>query len=206
MSEPGLRRLTYAEYLEFEAASLEKHEFYDGNVVAMSGGTSDHALLAMNLGALGFAAFRARGCRIFGSDQRVVCPESGLATYPDLSVVCGPRDPYPPDPDALTNPVVLVEVLSPSSERSDRGEKFAHYQTLAALKTYVLVSQDRVRIEVFERTGPSSWAYQVFGPGSVVTLGAVGVSFGVDQVYEGAEFLNPPPAPPEGPPPEGPAT
>jgi Uma2 family endonuclease len=113
---------------------------------------------------------------------RVRIEVTNRSTYPDVSVVCGAERHAPDDPEAVTNPVVLVEVLSPTTELSDRGEKFAHYQHLASLQDYVLVSQESARIEVFRRQG-ESWLLTIYERDASFTLPSVGVTMSVDEVY-----------------------
>jgi Uma2 family endonuclease len=125
---PAPKTMTYAEYLAFEEASLEKHEFLNGEVFAMAGGTLEHPALAMALGAALINALRDRPCRLFSSDLRVRIRATGLTTYPDISVACGKAEVDNEDPHALVNPVLIVEVLSDSTEAYDRGEKAAHYR------------------------------------------------------------------------------
>jgi Uma2 family endonuclease len=136
--------MTYAEYLAAEERSLEKHEFLDGEIYAMSGGMPEHAALAMAFGRTLGNALLGRPCRVFSSDARVRVQNTGLTTYPDVSVVCGKLETDPEDPSAITNPVLLVEVLSDSTEARDRGEKASHYRHLASLREYVLVSSGTV--------------------------------------------------------------
>src|SRR5258706_2441295 len=130
---------SYEEYLALEASSNVKHEFYDGEINAMAGGTPEHAALQLAAGVLLVPQLRGGPCHGYGSDLRVHTP-SGLATYPDLTFICGPSDRDPADPNAITNPVLLIEVLSRSTEGYDSSEKFEHYKTLRSLRQYVLVS------------------------------------------------------------------
>jgi Uma2 family endonuclease len=182
------RKLTfsYAEYLEQERASPTKHEFLDGEIFAMAGGTPEHARLAANVTAELRLALRRRPCAVFSSDLRVRVLVTGLATYPDAAVVCGRLAHAPEDDDAVINPVVLVEVLSDSTEAYDRGEKFAHYRRIPSLKEYVLVSQQHRRIEVFRRNEDNTWTLHEAGPGTSAKLTSVGCELAVDDVYDGA--------------------
>ena len=184
MSEaPSSASLTYAEYLAREQRSDTKHEFLRGEAWAMAGGTPEHGRLAAALiRALG-NALDGRPCVVYTSDVRVRISESDRSTYPDLSVVCGKRISAPEDPDAITNPVVLVEVLSDTTEAEDRGEKFAHYRRLASLREYVLVSQKAERIEVFRRDAEGRWTLYESGRGAAFELVSLGVSVSVDQLY-----------------------
>ncbi|MGH7436387.1 MAG: Uma2 family endonuclease, partial [Polyangiaceae bacterium] len=143
---------TYAEYLAYERDSLLKHEFINGRIVAMAGGSRRHSALALRVGAALVAA-RQRGCQAFQSDQKVRVLATGRATYPDASMVCGDIEGDPADSSGatITNPTLLVEVLSPSTEQEDRGNKWQHYQLIPSLREYVLVSQSEPRVEYYRR-------------------------------------------------------
>ena len=119
--------MTYAEYLAAEAVAEARHEFLNGEVREMAGGTIEHGALALAVAGELRAALRGKPCRAFSSDVRVRIPETDLATYPDLSIVCGQLETAPDDKDAITNPIVLVEVLSDSTEAYDRGAKLAQW-------------------------------------------------------------------------------
>lgn len=191
MESVAHRRWTYAEYLVQEAASDVKHEYFEGHILAMAGGSPDHAHLAASAIGVLTAQLRGRPCRVFSSDLRVRIPATGLATYPDVTVVCGRREADPEDPDTATNPTLIVEVLSPSSEKYDRGEKFAQYRTLPSLRDYLLIPQDRARIEHYSRNADGSWTFRACGPGESVVLDSLGGALSVDEVFAGAEFLEP---------------
>lgn len=172
MSQPAVT-MTYAQYLASEHASETKHEYVNGLVYAMAGGSVQHGRLAVRLARLVLNGLDGRPCDVFSSDVRVRIEATGRSTYPDLSVVCGPRRTATDDPDALANPVLIAEVLSDSTEASDRGEKWAHYQRLASLKEYVLVSQHEPHVEVFRRRNDGEWTYASYRDGEVelVSLG-----------------------------------
>jgi Uma2 family endonuclease len=181
---PARRPLvTYAEYLVAEEASVDRHWFLSGEVFAMAGGTPEHAALAAAVIGQLAAGLHARPCRIFTSDARVRVPATGLATYPDVTVVCSKREADPDDPNAITNPVLLVEVLSDSTEAHDRGEKAAHYRHLASLREYVLVSHRERRVEVFRRNEAGRWELYEAGAGGVAELTSVGCTLDVDAIY-----------------------
>jgi Uma2 family endonuclease len=132
------------------------------------------------------AGIGQRPCETFSSDAKVRVDETDLSTYPDVTVICGRIERSPVDAEAATNPVVLVEVLSDSSEAYDRGEKFAHYRRLASLQEYVLVSQREPRIEVFRRTAGGRWELSEAGAGGRVQIESLGVELAVDEVYANA--------------------
>lgn len=158
---------TYAEYLAYERDSGFKHDFDDGEIRAMAGGSRRHNALALRMGAV-LDSTRGSGCVAFQSDQKVRILATGRATYPDATAVCGPIEGDPDDPSGqtITNPTLLVEVLSQSTEEDDRGAKWLHYQRIPSLKEYVLVSQDTRRIERYQRQPNGSWDYvEVSGNG-----------------------------------------
>ena len=115
---------SWADYLALEGSSNVKHEFLDGQIYGMAGGTPEHAALKAAVTGLLFSQIRGGRCRAHAPDLRVRVPETGLATYPDVTVVCGPRELHPEDQDAVTNPALIVEVLSKSTADYDRGDKF----------------------------------------------------------------------------------
>ena len=174
--------ITYAEYLAQEAKSETKHEFLRGDVWAMAGGTPRHARLCAAVSFVIGSQLAGKPCVPYSSDLRVRVEVTDRATYPDVTVVCGPEQPAKDDPDAITNPTVIVEVLSEGTERSDRGEKFAHYQRLLSLEEYVLVAQDQPRIEVFRRR-EKTWVLTIYETGATVKLDSLGIEFSVDAVY-----------------------
>jgi Uma2 family endonuclease len=183
MTSPAeARRMTYEEYVALERVSETKHEYVNGEVYAMAGGTPEHARLQGRIVHLLAVALSGKRCEVFTSDLRVRIAATGRATYPDATVVCDRIDRSPDDEDAVTNPSLVVEVLSDTSESADRGEKWAHYQRIESLRHYVLVSQAEARIEVFTRE-PEGWHYEDVRAGGTVKLDAFGTSLPVDAVY-----------------------
>lgn len=181
---PAGQKTTYAEYLALEARSVDvKHEFIAGEVSAMSGGTPDHGALAMAFGGLLRQALLGKPCRVYSSDVRVRVLATGMAACPDVSVVCGRLETDPEDADAITNPVLLVEVLSDSTEARDRGVKAAHYRHIESLREYVLVSQRERRVEVYRRNEAGPWELFESEAGARVELASVGCTIAVDEVY-----------------------
>lgn len=176
--------MTYEAYVELERASTSKHEYVNGRVYAMAGGSPEHARLAQAIGAELRVALRGRPCAPFSSDLRIRVPATGRSTYPDVTVICGSVE-TAGDDDAATNPALIVEVLSESTESADRGDKWAHYQRIPSLGEYVLVSQVAPRVEVYSRdpAHPERWHYQEHGPGATVHLTRLGVMLEVDAIY-----------------------
>jgi Uma2 family endonuclease len=158
---------TFADYLALERDSEIKHEFDAGEILAMSGGTARHSALAANI-VWALRNTRAPGCTVFQSDMRVRIAATGRATYPDVSLVCGAIE-YDAEDAAhttITNPLLLVEVLSVTTEKGDRGNKWMHYQRIPSLQEYVLVSQ-HPRIEIFRRMPSGTWEYLEVSEGTV---------------------------------------
>jgi Uma2 family endonuclease len=151
------RRLTEAEYLTIEHAAELKSEFFDGEMFAMAGGTPQHSLIATNLARVIGNQLRASPCVVYNADLRIKVEASGLFTYPDLSVICGPLEFARGTTDTVINPSLLVEVLSEATEAYDRGKKFEHYRQIATLREYLLVSQREPRIEHFLRQEQEGW-------------------------------------------------
>src|SRR5574341_1227638 len=176
-------------YLEFERASETKHEYLDGEVYEMVGGTENHNLITANTLATLHAQLRNRPCRIYPSDMRIKVSPTGLYTYPDLSVVCGEARFEDETRDTLLNPTIVVEVLSPSTERYDRGKKFLHYRTLESLQSYVLVAQDSYHVEHYARQPDNTWLLRdVTGLDSVLELPVIGCTLALADVYEKVTF------------------
>jgi Uma2 family endonuclease len=175
--------MTYAEYFAFEDKAVERHEFLNGEVFAMGGGTIEHAGLIAGVSVALGSALRDRPCRIFSAELRIRIRATGLTTYPDVSVVCGKAEIDSEDPYAIVNPTLVVEVLSDSTEAYDRGEKAAHYRHLPSLREYVLVSQHRPRIEVYRKNEAGRWELYEYESGSRVDLASLGCTLAVDEVY-----------------------
>lgn len=179
-------RYTLEDYLAVEEMSSVRHEYLDGEIFAMAGGTPEHA--ALSAAVIGVLSLRLRGtpCRAYSSDLRVRVVATGLATYPDAAVICGEPQRDPHSPTHVTNPAVLVEVLSPSTEDYDRVKKRAHYEQIESLREYVLIAHDRRRVEVIERTEHGSWSVRVVEGEDDIVLRSIGVSFAVAELYESA--------------------
>lgn len=178
------RLMTYAAYLEAEACSEHKHEYLCGEVYAMAGETPEHAALIAAVSAELSLGLRGHPCRVYSSELRVRVEATDLSTYPDITVVCGALETASDDPNAATNPVLLVEVLSDSTEAYDRGDKFAHYRRLENLREYLLVSQSKPLLESYRKNAEGVWTLAEASAGEVLTLAAVeGVRLDVDGLY-----------------------
>lgn len=185
MEARDTRKMTYVEYEALVASSDVKYEYVNGEVFAMAGGTPRHSAICANvLIALG-NALRGKPCRVYQSDLRVRVEATGLSTYPDVTIVCGPLEPSPKDRVAATNPRVLVEVTSESTEAYDRGPKFQHYQSIPSLTDYVIVSADRIRIDHYRRQSDGTWVLTPVGPVTPTStrLDSIDVTLTLDDAY-----------------------
>jgi len=187
-------RYTYTEYVELELLSSTKHEFLDGEIYAMAGGSEEHSALAAEvLRALGNAV-GDRPCRVHTSDLRIYVEAVGLATFPDGAVIRGQLEQHEPSPKATAlNPMVLLEVTSDSSEEYDTGDKLRFYETIPSLKEYIVVSHRERRITVHQRqTDPTTqvdaWVARVAIPGGQVEVPSVGISLDCDVVYRNSNI------------------
>lgn len=179
---------TEAEYLAWEEDALRKSEYVGGEIRMMSGGTSDHGLISANvIGAL-WAALRGSACRVMSADMKVLSGDGSLR-YPDASVVCGAFKYHGPGRLVLANPLVLVEVLSPGTENTDRGEKLLGYQAIESLQSYLLVEQRMARIEQYTRMDNGEWKHQtVRGLESALVIPALNITLALADIYEGIDF------------------
>ncbi len=183
MGEAAQRlKMTPAEYLAFERAAEQKHEYADGEIFAMAGGTREHSLLGHNVEVELGIALRERPCEVHGSDLKIKAAD-GKYHYADAFVLCGPPVFEDDTRDVVQNPTVIVEVLSDSTERYDRGDKFENYRTLATFVEYVLVSQTGVLVEHFHRLPDGTWLYRALGPGELLVLSSLGCEIPVDRLY-----------------------
>lgn len=158
----GKTKLTEEEYLAFEKSSQEKHEYYQGEVFAMSGANTRHNFIFKNV--YGKLAYRLEGkpCQPFGSDMRLNIPENTLYTYPDITIYCGELKTSELDEDTVVNPSVVIEILSPSTKEYDRGTKFKLYRAIPTLKEYILIDTDALNVEFFTRIENGIWELKEF--------------------------------------------
>jgi Uma2 family endonuclease len=184
---------TEEEYLAFERTQDTKHEFYQGAVYAMVGASKNHVLIATNTSTTLNLQLRKRPCQVYQTDLRLKVTPSGLYTYPDISVVCGEPLFSDDKPDTLLNPILIVEVLSPSTEAYDRGKKFEFYRTLESLQEYVLITQDNPHIESFLRQSSGAWLFQeAVGLESSLELSSIQCTLALADVYEKVTFESEP--------------
>ncbi len=189
MSAIPKQTLTAAEYLVKERAAEFKSEFFNGEIFAMAGGSREHNRVKENLIGELFARLKGGQCQTYSRDQHVLVEATGLYTYPDVVIVCGSGAYDLADRDTLTNPVAVIEILSPSTERYDRGAKFRNYQQIQSLVEYVLVAQDEPVCERYVRQADGSWALVSFvGLGATLAFASVQASLPLADVYAGIDF------------------
>ncbi|MEP7052101.1 MAG: Uma2 family endonuclease [Pseudomonadota bacterium] len=185
MSQPApYHSYTYRDYLDVEDGSNVKHEFFNGEIYAMAGGTPEHAALAMAIGASLLAQVKD-SCRVYGADLRIRVLATGLATYPDVSVICGELQRDPENRFTATNPKILVEVLSDSTAAYDRGEKLEQYKVIESVQAVLLFSQTSRRVELHERTD-RGWRTEVFTNDQKVPVPSIGAELPLASIYAAA--------------------
>lgn len=189
MSAIPQTKLTVKDYLEFERKSEERHEYFDGEIFAVSGAKRNHNKIVGNLSGLMWQHLKGKDCEFYPNDMRVFVPETGLYTYPDLAVVCGGPKFKDEVFDTLLNPVLLIEVLSESTESYDRGKKFQHYRSIESLREYVLVSQDEARIEKYVKQGDGFWILsEAVGLKSEIEFSTIECRVALSEVYDKIDF------------------
>jgi Uma2 family endonuclease len=177
-----IKPMTFDEYLVWEDRQPTKHEFRGGYAVAMSGGSVPHGTVALNICTALKTQLRGGRCRVYNSDVRLQVASSGDSFYPDVMVSCHFRDHN--STRYLSQPSVIVEVLSPSTAAYDRGDKFAQYRTLPSLQTFVLADPDARRVEVFHRDAQGHWTYEVAEGQGSVHLASIEVTLTLDAIFE----------------------
>jgi Uma2 family endonuclease len=180
--------LTPGEYLALERKSEIRSEYIAGRMFAMSGASRRHSLIAGNFYRELSSQLRGRACEAYIADLRVKVSHTGMYTYPDIVAVCGEVQLEDEHFDTLLNPTVIVEVLSESTEAYDRGEKFAHYRRLDTLREYVLVAQDKLRIEHYRREGDEWILSEVSSPDATLHLGSIDCHVTLAAIYEKVEL------------------
>ena len=180
--------ITPEEYLRMERASQEKHEYYRGEVFAMTGASRDHNLIAQNTSRQLGNQLDEHPCEVYQSDMRVKIPTTGAYTYPDVVVVCGKPEFEDGELDTLLNPTVIIEVLSSSTEKYDRGRKALYYRSIASLKEYVLIAQDSVQVEHYGRQ-ENQWSLtDISSIDATLTLASISCSINIRDIYKKVNF------------------
>jgi Uma2 family endonuclease len=181
-----LPHITPAEYFAWEEGQEVKHEYFDGEVFAMSGGTTNHSKIATNIITLIDNHLGDGDCQVFNSDARIKIQAAEKYVYPDVSVTCDERDRLTPQFNSY--PRMIVEVLSPRTEAYDRGKKFKLYQRSTSLVEYILVSAEEIEVEVFRKNERSKWEVTNYVAGDTIELESIGLTVAIERVYRGIEF------------------
>jgi Uma2 family endonuclease len=178
-------KFTEKEYLALEAASETKHEFIDGEIVAMAGASANHSLILMNIASVAVDALFAQGCRMFQTDLRVKTNNASYV-YPDAVIVCGEAQFTGDNPDTLINPIAVFEVLSPSTEGRDHRTKFIHYQSIPSVQDYVLIDQEQRLIWHYAKQSDGKWVATVHqGDDFVLSLTSTDLRLDCNRIYRG---------------------
>ncbi|MEI6179526.1 MAG: Uma2 family endonuclease [Chloroflexales bacterium] len=181
--------ITEEEYLALERTSTTKHEYYSGRIYAMTGAKEPHNLINSNALAALHSQLRRKPCRIYASDMRVKVIKTGLNTYPNIVIICGQPQFTDSTRDTVINPVVVIEILSDSTERYDRGMKFQNYRTIDTLRDYILIAQDHHHIEHFSRQDGGLWVLQeAISDVDDIRILSIECTLNVQDVYEKVEF------------------
>jgi len=188
MTSLALPVATPAEYLALERSAREKSEYVNGRIYAVAGTSRMHSLIVANLIGEMWSQLRGRPCEAYVSEMRVKVQHTGMYTYPDVVALCEEPRLEDEEFDTLLNPSVIIEVLSPSTESYDRGEKFAHYRRLETLQEYVLVEQVRRRIEHFRREGDHWVLTEISDADGELTLSSLGCTLALADIYDRVEF------------------
>ncbi|MBR8830998.1 MAG: hypothetical protein N5P05_001939 [Chroococcopsis gigantea SAG 12.99] len=184
---------TSDEYLELEVNSQERHEYRGGKIVSMTGGTPNHNQIGLNVaGALNFGLKR-QPYRVFVNDQRLWIPDAKIYTYPDVMVVAGGLEFQEGRKDTITNPLLIVEVLSPSTRTYDKNDKFSAYRTIPDFQEYVLIEQDRIYIQHFYKTEPKKWVFVEYGQeekDKELTFSSLPFQISLEDIYDKVIFAD----------------
>lgn len=179
---------TPADYLAIERISPIKHEYLQGQMVAMAGASKAHVIITGNLSALLVNHLRGTGCFPYTSDMKVRLPALNLFYYPDLAVTCDDRD-RRSDEDFILHPKLIIEVLSDSTEAFDRGDKFADYKAIPELIEYVLIHQKQILVERFQRKTDNLWMPQIYRAGDTIEFTSISFAFAIETLYENVAQL-----------------
>lgn len=193
-AKENLPQFTPEEYFAWEGKQLEKHEYIDGEVYAMSGGSVNHSRIAVRFTALCANHLEGGSCETGNSDLRVNIVETDIYTYPDVSVTCDERDKT--TTQYITYPCLIVEVLSESTEAYDRGGKFRMYRNNPVLQDYLLVSSTSIEMDLYHKNDAGEWIILNYKAGDIIELKSINLSFAIEQVYRGL-VLTPEGLPPE---------
>lgn len=183
------RYVSLEEYFLLEETGEEKHEYYHGAIYDMTGASRWHNLIAINVGSILHTQLREKPCTVYPGELRLKVEAAGSYTYPDVQVVCGSFRYADGRTDTVTNPTLIIEVLSPSTEAYDRGKKFQQYRTIESLQAYLLIAQDSMHAELYLRQEEHRWQLVEYSqPEQQIVLAAIGCTLPLAAIYEKVEF------------------
>jgi len=183
------KHIAEMDYLTAERSSLDKHEYYRGEIFAMSGASIPHNIVFSNVLGILSGKLKGKNCKPFGSDLRIHIPKNSLYTYPDISIVCGEIETLDKSFDTITNPSIIIEILSTSTRDHDKGGKFTLYRDIVALKEYILIDSERISVEKFKRNTDSSWQLTEYKEASQSFLvETIDLLISISDVYESVLF------------------
>lgn len=186
---PKFNYVSAEDYLVMERASQHKHEYYQGEVFAMSGASLNHNHVFTNLFGFLSSKLKGKGCKPYGSDLRIHIPMNTLYTYPDISIVCGNPETTDNVFDTITNPCVIIEILSPSTKSYDRGDKFNLYRQITTLQEYILIDPETVSVEHFVKTDIHEWKLtELTNITDEFTIQTVGIRITLEELYLDIQF------------------
>ena len=183
------KKYTLREYFEQEIQSQTRHEYLDGKIISMTGGTPSHNRIIANLLVALYTALKNQSYAVFVTDQRLWIPEKRMATYPDIMVTSEPLSYQEGRRDTLINPVLITEVLSSSTANHDREDKFATYRTIPTFQEYLLISQEKCYIEQFQKEG-DNWFFTAYETNTIITLNSLRVEVAITDIYHKVIFDN----------------
>jgi len=186
---PKYNYISPEQYLEMERAAEEKHEYYKGEVFAMSGASIRHNDVVYNINGIAIPFLKGKDCKIYGSDLRIHIPENTLYTYPDFSIVCGKPETTDSYTDNVINPSVIIEVLSKSTKDYDRGTKFHLYRSIKTLREYILIDSTAVGVEIYSRQADNSWMLKEFKElADSFTIASINLTIHLADIYQDVNF------------------
>ncbi|MEM7713954.1 MAG: Uma2 family endonuclease [Cyanobacteria bacterium P01_A01_bin.68] len=182
---------TPEEYLEFEVNSEERHEFINGEVTCVAGGTPNHNQIALNLGGTLNFELKRQPYRVYVTDQRLWIPEKRIYTYPDVMVIQGELQLQEGRKDTIINPLIIIEVLSKSTRSYDKDEKFSAYRTIPTFQEYILIDQYKIQVEQYFKTGKNSWSFsEYYDVNETLSLNSINFEITLEDIYDKVEFEN----------------
>jgi Uma2 family endonuclease len=189
MAQPASQYISISDYLEGERTATEKHEYYKGEVYAMSGASLKHNRIQVNFTRHVANYLAGKGCDVFGSDLRVHIPSNSLFTYPDAVIICGKPELLDNTADTVLNPVIIVEILSKSTQSYDRGDKFNLYRAIPSLQEYILINSEAIGIEHYSKQENHSWLLQDYQDmAASFLIKSIELQLPLAQLYEGVVF------------------